>query len=56
MSKYEVLLIPEGEEENPYTTPCIFYFDEMVKMMDFIEKTLKHGVNIEIKISKFETE
>lgn len=51
--EYKVSITPEGEEENEYSTPCVFTFDNIIDAMDFSSSVMVHGeVVIEIRKNK----
>lgn len=49
--EYIVSITPEGEEENEYSTPCVFTFHNSVDAMDFANSVLLHG-EVVIELSK----
>lgn len=51
--KYLISIMPEGERENEYATPCTFIFDSLNDAIDFTKKCLESGdVYVEISSIK----
>ena len=54
MSKIEVRLEPEGQEDNEYATPCYFFFDEIEDVVSFLKMVAAHGDHVAMYIRESE--
>lgn len=48
--KFEVKLLPNSEEENEYSTPCYFHFEDYQKLTEFIQIVSEFGDDISINL------
>jgi hypothetical protein len=54
MGKLLVRLEPDDQEDNEYSTPCYFTFDETNDIATFLKLVVKHGDHVSMYIKESE--